>query len=586
MSLSQAEIEDFFLTCSPDQNGFVHQRTIEDNYTQFWRSTSSQEVLEKHIMKSTTNSNIDYPYDLPMFTRMVQSWNIPSMKTIRGELDEKSKDYESRLPIGRRLRAHWAMEGAQSTFVTLVMCVQIGMATWLLVRELDNKSLLRLLGWGVVVAKTSSGVLYPTLALLLLSSSRTLGTWLRRWRTLSRFINWDLSQIFHIQMAIVAFVFTTLHVVAHLGGTYVHLSRSAPGQAVATLHRFQIKQPTYSRIIVALPSITGLLSLVILIAIGLFSLPVIRRNHFELFQTIHLLVYPFIGLLMAHGTRGWIQAPMLGYWLAGPTLLLLAERAVRLYRYFVVIHVEVIPQQADVVMLILRRKHGWNIQPGQYILLCVPAISLFQWHPFTVSSFSRDEIRVHIRTSSGSWTKAIETKEFHNVRVDGPFGSPAEKFYAFDRTVVIGTGIGITPYIGVLSNKLLAEPERPRKSVTTKSQAIDLHWVAREASVFSWFATLLNQVASIERGLKISTYLTAKSASVMQHVFTVLADRGVEILADASSSSTFIVKTSPLTGLNNATQFSRPDFGEILRKNQSAVPKDFKGTIGKYLCHV
>lgn len=584
MSLEGTEINNFFVECAPNAAGFVRRRVMDDKFAKFRKGRISDCFISKMSMATPVSRNADDIYDLLTFASIVKSWDIPSMKTISRSLDEKSKHYESRLPMGRRLKAHWAMEGAQSTFVTLVMCLQIGLATWLLVRELNDKTLLRLLGWGVVLAKTSSGVLYPTLALLLLASSRALGTWLRRWKTCSRFVNWDLSQVFHIQMAIVALVFTILHVVGHLGGSFVHLSRSRPGEAAATLHNFHLTEPKYARLVTSLPGMTGILAFAILILVGLSSLPRIRQRHFECFQAVHLLVYPFIGLLMAHGTRGWLQAPMLGYWLAGPTLLLLAERAVRSYRYLVPVNAKLVPQQSDVVMLVLKRKKSWRIQPGQYVLLCVPTISLFQWHPFTVSSFSDDEIRVHIRTTSGSWTRAIGIVEFDKVLVDGPFGSPAEKFYGFDRTIVIGTGIGITPYIGVLSNKLLADSDRRRKS-TSKGlqQSIDLHWVARDASVFSWFATLLNQVASIERGLRISTYLTAKPTGVLEHVFSVLVDRGVDTLEHAKGSKPPNFITSPLTGLNNPTHFGRPDFGEILERNQSAVPADFKGTIGNFI---
>lgn len=583
MSLTKSEIDAFFAECSPDERGFIHKRALDENLAKFRSGRVSEEFVDYEAKVAVNPGSDPEVYDRQQFARMVESWKVPSIKSIRQPLDGNSKQYESSLPMGRRLKAHWAMEGAQSTFVTLVMSLQIGLGTWLLVQQLKDHAQLNLLGWGVVLSKTCAGVLYPTLALLVLASSRTLGTWLRRWRTCSRFVNWDLSQVFHIQMAIVAFVFTSLHIIGHLGGTYVHLSRSPPGRAAATLHNFPIERPVYRRVMTTMPSITGILSVAILIVIGIFSLPRFRRKHYEVFQAVHLLVYPFIGLLMAHGTRGWLQAPMLGYWLAAPTLLLLGERCVRIYHYFVQVDVEIVPQQSDVVMLILKRKKPWRIQPGQYVLICVPAISWLQWHPFTVSSFSKGELRVHIRTSSGAWTKAIGLGNFDKVMVDGPFGSPAEKFYGFDRTVVIGTGIGITPYIGVLSNKLLADPQRRRKSVSgqTTQQAIDFHWVARDASVFSWFATLLNQVASIERGLRISTYLTAKPTGVMSHVFSVLIDRGVDTVDKAGIQTAHESKTSPLTGLNNLTRFGRPDFGEILSKNEREMPNEFSGTVGE-----
>jgi dual oxidase len=56
------------------------------------------------------------------------------------------------------------------------------------------------------------------------------------------------------------------------------------------------------------------------------STPVIRKGSYEVFQMGHLLMFPIIGLLIAHGTAGLLQYPILGYWLALPTPLVVAER--------------------------------------------------------------------------------------------------------------------------------------------------------------------------------------------------------------------------------------------------------------------
>jgi len=59
-------------------------------------------------------------------------------------------------------------------------------------------------------------------------------------------------------------------------------------------------------------------------------MPFIRKQSYEIFQLGHLLMFPIIGLLCAHGSAGLLQYPMLGYWLAFPTLLVLIERATRI----------------------------------------------------------------------------------------------------------------------------------------------------------------------------------------------------------------------------------------------------------------
>lgn len=594
MSLSTVDIEAFFQECGPDGSGHLYEHTIDALLTEFRSTQASTKVVKTSDVGCRLSPRFDGPqicFDKQTFLATVNSWRIPSFSTRPESLDQKSKAYEANLPLSRRLRAHWAAEGYQSTFVAIVVCVQIGMAVWLLVRELHDKSKLHLLGWGLILAKMSAGVLYPTLALMILSSSRALGTWLRKWEACSRFINWDLSQSFHIRMAIVAAFFTVLHVIGHIGGTFAHLSRSAPGVAARTLNNFKFQEPTYSVILSSIPAITGISALLMFMTIILCSLPKIRKQHFELFQASHLLIYPFIGVLMAHGSQAWLQNPMLGYWLAGPALLLLLERGIRLKRYTEMIPVEIVPQTADVVMLVLRRSRAWSIRPGQYILLCVPEVSRYQWHPFTVSSFSDHELRVHIRTSSGDWTKAIGAKQSITAFVDGPFGSPAERFSEFDRAIVIGTGIGITPYIGILHSRISDGSHNnricngcPKKKVVKLGQIVDFHWVAREASMFSWFASLLNHLSSVDTDVRISTYLTMRANSIAEHVFVVLTDRGISNIRAIQGSCSDPGMVSPLTGLKNQTKFGRPDFGQILQKNEEDLPEGYTGRIGVFFC--
>ena len=41
---------------------------------------------------------------------------------------------------------------------------------------------------------------------------------------------------------------------------------------------------------------------------------------------------------------------------------------------------------SNVVSLIIKRPPGFNFEPGQYILINIPDIAVFEWHPFTISS--------------------------------------------------------------------------------------------------------------------------------------------------------------------------------------------------------
>lgn len=67
-----------------------------------------------------------------------------------------------------------------------------------------------------MLANTSAGVLYPTFFFLILSMSRYLSTFARKSHYISRVINSDLSQSFHIKISIAALFRATTHAIGRL----------------------------------------------------------------------------------------------------------------------------------------------------------------------------------------------------------------------------------------------------------------------------------------------------------------------------------------------------------------------------------
>lgn len=74
---------------------------------------------------------------------------------------------------------------------------------------------------------------------------------------------------------------------------------------------------------------------------------------------------------------------------------------------------------------------------------------------------------MHIK-ADGDWTKALHElassskktpgkagdDEFVRIKVgiDGPFGAPAQRFYTYDKAIIIGAGIGVTPFSAILTD--------------------------------------------------------------------------------------------------------------------------------------
>lgn len=634
--LSDDEIQQFIDDLDHNDDGFIDYKEIEQKFDQahqelvpkphahhiIKRGHDSHDKDARHVfLRSMMGSDADR-ISRQEFADIVRQWNIPSLTQAKKE-EEDEKTYFRRRPGWRKIRAYWAVHGPEVAFLALVISIQVAFGVWQLVKYSMAPEYRAAFGWGAVMAKTCAGALYPTFFFLILSMSRYLSTALRRSYCISRFINWDLSQDFHVRISCVAILLATLHALGHLTGSFVHGSNPANEQEVADLLGPNSVPRSYIAYIRSLPGFTGLTALGLMYSLSLLSIPQVRRWNYEIFQVGHLLMFPIIGLMMAHGTAHLLQWPMFGYFLAFPTLLVLVERAIRIMLGFhpISARLKVLDDEAMEVTAVIPGKRLWKYRAGQYragqyIFLQVPKISFFQWHPFTVSSCRGNEMTVHIKTD-GNWTRRLRelggasgTSEIR-VGLNGPFGAPAQRFYDFSHSVIIGAGIGVTPFSGILADlqrkddldyggpsgptgypDSLNEPSQTTPGLTESSsdesrpvgqvnnevlsdddargfaddyRRVDFHWMVRDRNYLLWISDLLNEVSISQTWhrenercrhleIRLNTHVTAKSKSVVTHVYRWLLEM----------HRTKEHPASPLTGLLNPTHFGRPDFDKIL----------------------
>lgn len=208
---------------------------------------------------------------------------------------------------------------------------------------------------------------------------------------------------------------------------------------------------------------TGMLLCLFLIVIKVSSWDSIRMKHHEVFQRFHISgSAALFAVLLLHGqhrgvpsTWKWIVFP-LSLWVLDYIIRLLRERRSYL---FINKHSAVFQGQS---VLRLRLPKVFHYQPGQYAELKVPAISKLQWHPFTIASSPHEQEMVFYVKAAGDWTTELFelfaqrlgdiTADDIEVHIAGPFGAPAQHIDQFDRLVLIGGGVGATPFCSVVKS--------------------------------------------------------------------------------------------------------------------------------------
>lgn len=73
------------------------------------------------------------------------------------------------------------------------------------------------------------------------------------------------------------------------------------------------------------------------------------------------------------------------------------------------------------------------------------------------------------------------------IRLDGPFGAASQEVYTFQTVVLVGAGIGVTPFASIIKSLY----HKKRNSAKCKITKAYFFWICREIKAFEWFQDLL-----------------------------------------------------------------------------------------------
>ncbi|NXA05067.1 NOX5 oxidase, partial [Sapayoa aenigma] len=464
------------------------------------------------------------------------------------------------------------------------------------------------LGPALALARGCGHCLNLNCALLAVLMLRRCLTWLRS-TAVGAVLPLEQHVLFHQLVGYVVLALGVAHTAGH--GTSVGVSQrdGGPGLAEYLLWAGPGMAPQ-----------TGLALLGLLLAMGTFSSPCVRRGgHFEIFYWTHLSYISIWILLLLHGPHFW-------KWFLVPGSLFVLEKVLGLAWRRAGLHiVEVNLLPSKVTHLVIQRPPSFHFKPGDYVYLNVPAIATYEWHPFSISSAPEqpETLWLHIR-ALGQWTNKLYeyfqqlelsspepkpsrrshcwaqvggtgiTQDRHSQQgcyLDGPYGTPTRRIFTSEHAVLIGAGIGITPFASILQSIMYRYRRRKQSCPSCHHswseelqeqemslRKVDFIWVNRDQKHFEWFVSLLTKLemeqAELEPGgkfLELHLYMTSALGR------SDVKGLGLQVALDLLAAKE---KRDSITGLRTRTQPGHPDWNKVFGK----VAEEQRGKVQVFFC--
>lgn len=375
-------------------------------------------------------------------------------------------------------------------------------------------------------ARAAALVLFVDIALILFPVCRTLISLLRQ-TPLNGIVQFDKNITFHKLVAYSIVFFTWLHTIAH----WNNFAQLAAKQKLGFVGFLKINFLTG-------PGWSGYVMLFVLMAMLATSIEKPRRKNYERFWSVHHLFIVFFLFWSVHGNFCMIKADTAPfcfgtgvfweYWMYGGFAYLL-ERILREIRGRHKTFVTKVIQHPSNVVEIQIHKERTKMRAGQYIFLCCPEVSIWQYHPFTLTSAPEEEhLSVHVRMV-GNFTKALGKalgceldakpdvnradkaksrvvsmapgglqKMLPRIYLDGPFGSASEDVFKFETAVLVGAGIGVTPFASILKS-IWYRMNSTNPAEKTRLRKVYFFWVCRDFGTLEWFKSLLQAIEEQDR---------------------------------------------------------------------------------------
>ncbi|XP_067938007.1 dual oxidase 2-like [Watersipora subatra] len=476
-----------------------------------------------------------------------------------------------------RLHIFWV------TLYTLVTIAIFAERAYYYSVEREHAALRRIAGYGVTVTRGAASGQMFTYSTLLLTMCRNLITVLRE-TFVNRFVPFDSVIWFHKYVAYLALLFTVIHVVGHSINFY-HISTQTPGDLTCLFRNFYRATHVLPKFHYwcwgTITGVTGVVLTLIIIVMYVFAQQYARRNVFRAFWLTHQMFYLVFILMILHGAGILVQAPLFWAFFIGPLTVFVLDKLISLSRNKTEISItkaELLP--SEVTALVFKRPAGFEYRSGQWVRIACLDLGADEYHPFTLTSAPHeDNLSLHIR-AVGPWTmnirravdpNIIRHKPFPKLYLDGPFGEGHQDWYKFEVAVLVGGGIGVTPFASILKDIV----NRASLGAKFSCKKVYFLWVTRSQKQFEWLVDIIREVEDKDKTDFVSVHIFITQ-------FFQKFDLRTTMLYICERHFQKVSNKSLFTGLRSITHFGRPDFSTFLGSLKDEHPGVSK--VGVFSC--
>ncbi|KAL3290150.1 hypothetical protein HHI36_023514 [Cryptolaemus montrouzieri] len=434
--------------------------------------------------------------------------------------------------------------------------------------EREHSGLRTIAGYGVTVTRGAASAQMFTYSSLLITMCKNSITLLRD-TPAYKWFPFDSHVEIHKYIAWWAFFFTVLHIVGH-GFNFYHISTQTADDLTCLFRNFfhathELPKFHYW----CWQTMTGVTGIILTLIWGLmyiFALSFVRSKIYNWFWYMHNLYPLFYIFMILHGTGRLIQEPFFYYFFLGPVILFTIDSIISISRKKIeipVVKVDILPSY--VTMMEFQKPDNFQYKSGQWVRIASLALSKNEYHPFTLtSSPNEDTLKLHIR-AVGPWTTRIRTiyeeasmlepKRLPKIYLDGPYGEGHQDWNNYDVSILIGGGIGVTPFASILKDIAF-------RTGQTRCKKVYFIWVSRTQKQFEWFIDIIREVEYKDVKNLISCHIFITQ-------FFEKFDLRMILLYVMERHYQRVAFRSLFTNLKAVTHFGRPAFTKFFRTVQT-----------------